>query len=419
MPNPFFTAITGLSANQAALGVIGNNIANSNTIGFKSGQAQFSDLISQQFAQSVNGSGQSLQIGLGTRMSSVATSFEQGALQLTGSGTNAAIVGNGMFVLKGGDGIRYSRAGNFQLSQDGYLMNPDGLKVQGYTQHNASGGIVASGALSDLQIPLGLTSSPTATTSVTLNANLDASTKSGNTYDVESQVFDSLGGTHTLDLQFTRNASGNSWDYTTKLDGNAVTPATTGTVTFDANGNITAPGPDAAGSPLTTLTIPGQTLGSGAATSAIKFQLVGADGISNFTGFDAPSATTAVRQNGATSGVLTGITIGADGTISGSFSNGQTQTLAQIATASFNNYEGLTHEGSNLFAETAGSGQANIGSPGTASRGALTGNSIESSNVDLPTEFSNMILAQRGFQANSRVITTTDQVLQDIMSIIR
>ena len=419
MPNPFFTAITGLSANQAALGVIGNNIANSNTVAFKSGRAQFADLISQQFANSVNGAGQALQIGLGARMSGVSTSFEQGALQLTGSGTNAAIVGNGLFVLRGADGIRYSRAGNFLLSQDGYLMNPDGLKVQGYTQLNANGGIVSSGALSDLQIPIGITSPPTATTSVTLNANLDASTKSGAVYDVESQVFDSLGGAHTLAIEFTRNASGNSWDYTTKLDGNAVTPATTGTVTFDANGSISVPGPDAAGSPLTTLTIPGQTLGSGAATSVIKFQLVGADGTANFTGFDAPSATTAIKQNGSTSGVLTGIAIGADGIISGSFSNGQTQTLAQIATAAFNNYEGLTHEGSNLFAETVGSGQANIGAPGTASRGALTGNSIESSNVDLPTEFSNMILAQRGFQANSRVITTTDQVLQDIMNIIR
>src|SRR5581483_211508 len=244
MPNTLFTAITGLNANQNALAVIGNNIANSNTIGFKDGQAQFEDLLSQQFTNTINGAGQPFQIGLGTRMSGVMTDFSQGALQLTGTGTNASIVGSGMFIVKGGQGTEYTRAGNFSLDQNGFLINPEGLRVQGFTNKDANGNIIVGGSVNDLQIPVGVTSAPAATTSITAQANLDASSSSGTTFNIEGQVFDSLGGAHTLSLKFTRGASGNSWDYTTSLDGNAVTPATTGTITFDANGNITSPAPN-------------------------------------------------------------------------------------------------------------------------------------------------------------------------------
>lgn len=419
MSNPLFTAITGLSANQTALGVISSNIANSNTIAYKSSTAQFEDLFSQQLAQPTSAAGLPLQVGLGVRVGSVLTSFAQGTIQVTGRGTDAAIIGNGLFVLNGHSGLRYSRAGNFTIDSQGNLVNPNGLRVQGYTGKDANGNVIASGALNDINIPVSVTSPPTPTTTLAVQANLKASALSGTVFNVEARVFDSLGGEHLLTLEFTRAAAGNSWAYQVKVDGNSFAPPKTGTIAFNANGQITTPPPDAAGSPLTTLTIAGQTLANGATLSNIKMTLVDAAGKSNFTGFDAPSATTAAEQNGSSSGVLTGINIAADGAIQGRFSNGQTTVLAQLAVATFDNFEGLTKEGGNLFAATLGSGAANIGAPGTAGRGTIAGNSIESSNVDLSTEFSNLILAQRGFQANSRVITASDQLLQDVVNLIR
>lgn len=419
MSNPLFTAITGLSGNQTALGVISSNIANSNTIGFKSGTAQFEELFSQQLAQPTSAAGLPLQVGLGSRVGSVLTSFAQGTVQVTGRGTDAAIIGNGLFVVSGSSGLRFTRAGNFTIDAQGNLVNPNGLRVQGYTSVDSNGNLIASGALNDINIPVSVTSPPTPTTLLSVQANFDASAQSGTIFNLEARVFDSVGGDHLLTLEFTRGAAGNSWDYDVKVDGNSLVPALTGTVDFDANGQITNPPPDGAGSPLTTLTIPGQTLANGATLSDITMTLVDANGKSNFTGFDAPSATTAAEQDGSASGVLTGLSIGADGTISGRFSNGQTTPLAQLAIATFNNFEGLTKEGSNLYSANLGSGTANIGAPGTAGRGTIAGNSIESSNVDLSTEFSALILAQRGFQANSRVITMSDQLLQDVVNLIR
>lgn len=419
MANPLFTAITGLSANQTALGVISNNIANSNTIGYKSGTAQFEELFSQQLAQPTSAAGLPLQVGLGVRVGTVLTNFAQGTVQATGRGTDAAIIGNGLFVVNGPSGLRYTRAGNFTLDSQGNLVNPNGLRVQGYTSKDANGNIIASGALSDINIPVSVTSPPIATTKLAVQGNLDASAQSGTIFNVESRVFDSLGGEHLLTIELTRAAVSNSWDYDVKVDGASLTPALTGTVSFDANGQVTAPAPDAAGSPLTTLTIAGQTLANGATLSDITLTLVDANGKSNFTGFDAPSATTAAEQDGSASGVLTGLSFGADGAIQGRFSNGKTDILSQLAVATFDNFEGLTKEGGNLFAANLGSGAANIGTPGTAGRGTIAGNSVESSNVDLSSEFSSLILAQRGFQANSRVITASDQLLQDVVNLVR
>ncbi len=419
----FNTALSGLNANSQALNVVGNNIANANTIGFRSSSVTFADVFANRSGARLNGAGNSTQIGTGVQIGAIHTNFEQGGLGESGSPLHAAIQGNGFFVVRNNDGSSgYTRAGDFTVNRQGFLVSSNGGQVQGYQAQN---GVIPSGApLAALQIPIGQTLAPHATTEGTFRINLSASTSStaGAVFHAPMQVYDSLGTARTLDMEFTRQADG-SFQMTGTLDGEAVQTSVDGNAasaapvrfTFDSSGNLT--------SPTSLSIIPDQTTLGGAVLPSIDIQLreTNADGTSgagNFTSYASPSAVSATTQDGYPAGELNGAAVDQFGNIYGIFSNGESRIVGQYALATFNSSEGLSRIGGNMFGETIGSGQATIGAPGTGGRGLVAGGYLEQSNVNITNEFVELIEAQRGFQANSRVITTLNQTFQDLLQII-
>ncbi len=418
----FNTALSGLNASSNALNVVGNNIANANTIGFRSSSATFADVFANQYGARLNGAGNSLQIGNGVRIGAIHTNFEQGSLNESGSPLHAAIQGTGFFVIRNNDGSAgYTRAGDFTVNNQGFLVASNGGQVQGYQAQN---GVIPPGApLTALQIPIGQTLPPQVTSTGTFRMNLNSSSATGAQFHAPMQVFDSLGAQHTLDLTFTRQADG-SFQMTGTLDGNnpvqtsvdgGAASATPVSFTFDSNGQLTTP---------TTLSIiPDQTQLGGAVLPSIDIVLRetnadGTPGAFNITSFANISAIAATTQNGYSPGELNGAGIDQNGNIYGIYSNGESRILGQYALANFSSNEGLGRIGGNMFAETIGSGQPTIGAPGSGGRGLLTGGYVEASNVNITNEFIGLIEAQRGFQANSRVITTLNQTFQDLLQVI-
>lgn len=417
----FNTALSGLNASTNALNVVGNNIANANTIGFRSGSVTFSDVFANRYGARLNGAGNSLQIGSGVQTAAVHTNFEQGNLNESSSSLHAAVQGNGFFVIKNSDGTTgFTRAGDFSVNNQGFLSSSNGGLVQGYQAQN---GIIQAGApLSALQIPTGQTLAPNLTSEATFRMNLNSSAVTGAEFHSTMQVYDSLGTARTLDMKYTRLASG-SFEMTGTLDGNPVqtivdgNPASAVPVnfTFDSSGNLTAP---------TTLSIiPDQTQLGGAALPSIEIKLRetnpdGTPGVFNVKSFASPSAVSSISQNGFAVGELTGATIDQEGNVYGIYSNGESRIVGQYALATFSSDEGLVRLGGNMFGETISSGQATIGEPGGGGRGLVVGGYLEQSNVNITNEFVDLIEAQRGFQANSRVITTLNQTFQDLLQII-
>lgn len=425
----FNTALSGLNAHSNALSVVGNNIANANTIGFRSSSVAFMDVFANSFGARLNGAsgtrlngaGNSLQIGNGVRIGAIHTNFESGSLNESGSPLHAAIQGNGFFVIRNTDGSSgYSRAGDFTVNNQGFLLATTGGQVQGYM---AQGGVIASGTpLSSLQLPIGQTIAPQVTTNATMRTNLDARAATGAIFSSSIQVFDSRGVERTLSLTYTRLADG-SFDMTGTLNGVPVQTSVDGNApdanpvnfTFDVNGVLT--------SPTTVSIIPDQTVLNGAVLPSIDLNLFqtnpnGSQGASNFTSYAQDSAVSSISQDGFRSGELNGAAIDAGGIIYGLFSNGQTQVIGQLALATFNSEAGLLRLGGNMFGESISSGQATIGEPGTGGRGLIAGGYLEQSNVNITNEFIDLIEAQRGFQANSRVITTVNQTFQDLLQIL-
>lgn len=417
----FNTALSGLNASSNALNVVGNNIANANTIGFRSSSVTFADLFANRYGIRMNGAGNGLQVGNGVQVSSIHTNFEQGNLNESGSPLHAAIQGNGFFVVRNSDGTSgYTRAGDFTVNNQGFLVASNGGQVQGYMAQN---GVIPTGApLTALQIPVGQTLTPLATTQGTFHMNLDASSATGSTFHSTMQVYDSLGASRTLDMSFTRQADG-TFQMTGTLDGHAVQTSVDGgaasgtpvSFAFDSSGNLTSP---------TSLSIvPDQTQLGGAVLPSIAIGLRetnadGTPGSFNITSFSSPSAVSATSQNGYAVGELNGAAIDQNGNIYGIYSNGQTRVVGQYALANFASGEGLSRTGGNMFGETTTSGQATIGAPGSGGRGLIAGGYLEQSNVNITNEFVDLIQAQRGFQANSRVITTLNQTFQDLLQII-
>jgi flagellar hook protein FlgE len=412
MPFTFSTALSGLRASSQALGVTGNNIANSNTTAFKGSSITFEDIFTNSLGVRLNGSGGSMQVGSGVATAAIPTNFAQGSLADNASATATAIQGTGFFVTKTEQDTQvYTRAGNFSINKEGFLVSPDGNEVQGY---GAVAGTIPSGAaLTSIKIPIGEVTSPVVTSDVSVKMNLNSAEQTGATFHATVQVFDSKGVSHPLDLTFTKQASGD-YQVTAALDGNAATIAAPSTLTFDANGVLTAPA---------NLTVtPDQTQLSGASLPSITIDLFqknpdGSQGPANITNYAAPSAVAALNQNGFAAGALTGLSVSPnhDGVIFGVFSNGQVRPIAQLALATFNSQDGLSHIGGNNFAESPASGQPSIGVPGSGGRGEVVGGALEQSNVDIASEFTDLIVAQRSFQANSRVITTISQTLQDLI----
>jgi flagellar hook protein FlgE len=399
----FFAALSGLQANASRLSVIGNNLANVNTIGFKTSRVTFHDFFA---GSAFNGAGNPAQVGLGTNLASIDPIFSQGSLQTTDLLTDIAIQGRGFFVLSDVSGGRsYSRAGNFSFDQDGNLVASSGHFVQGYTQVDANGNIVASGSPTNITIPTGLVAPPAATT--VLNANINLNAAAVQPFSTTLTIYDSLGTRHDLSISFTPTATPGSWDYEVTLPGNEVStgvPGTpfivdAGTVTFDSSGALTVPATDVV------LSIPAWSNGAAAQTASWRlYDPLSGAGL--LTGYDSPSTVSASNQNG-------------HGLVSGIFSNGVNLQLAALALATFNNENGLLRNGQNTYVETNSSGTATVGGPNSGGRGATVSGSLELSNVDITQEFTDLIISQRGYQANSRIITTSDEVIQESLNLKR
>ncbi len=409
MPN-FSIPLSGLFATNTALSTISNNLANLNTTGYKDTSVNFQDMFYQLLG--TNGALDQLQVGSGTSVSSIKTNFSGGSVQTTGVNTDIAVNGNGFFVVNNGTSSYYTRSGDFTRNSGGYLITTDGLKVMGYPALN--GAINTNGGLTPIQLQDGMINPPSATTGISIQTNLSADAANGDTYNTNITIYDSLGASHVLNIAFTRSSSG--WDYKATLPSAEITGATgtsatvaTGSLAFDSSGKLTSTAPVA-------ITV--SNLADGAAKLSFNWNLANSAGQGLVTQVSGSSSTGSTSQDGYSSGTLTDFSINTDGTIVGAFTNG-TKILGQIALAGFANLEGLTKLGNNHYAATIASGAPIVGAPGTGSLGGLTGSALELSNVDMSQEFSSLIIAERGFQANAKSVTTFDQIAQDTINLIR
>ena len=416
----FSAGLSGLNANGQALSVIGNNLANINTVGFKASTVTFNDLVSQN----VGGSGGNpMQVGLGVSTAAISPVFSQGAIENTRDVTNCAIQGSGFFVVQGTTGTAYTRAGAFSFNSDGKLVTPDGYFVQGYTSLDpTTGAIITTGQTTDITVPPGVLREPTATTSIKTQTNLSASAATGDTFTTSIQIYDSLGTAHVATITYTKTATARQWTYevtvpSTDATGTAGTATGTirlgtGTIAFDGLGVLTTPAADVALTAPTTWT-------NGATPNAVSWDLFDASGVGSLTGFDSASSTSLITQNGAAPGMIDSVSISPDGTILATFGAGRTVAIGQLALGNFNNPKGLVKLGNSRFGESQAAGIPNVGVAGTGGRGTLIGSALEQSNVDIAQEFTQMILAQRGYQANSKTITVSDELLVDTLALKR
>ena len=407
MPN-FSIPLSGLTAEATALSAVANNLANQNTTGYKDTRVLFSDLFYQSLG--TTGAGAPIQLGAGARVGSMPGTFTQGSVTATGVPTDVAIQGNGFFVVQNGGAVSYTRAGDFSVDKNNFLVTSEGQQVLGYPAVN--GVVNPGGGVGPLQLGAGTISPPTVTSAVSITTNLNSGAAVGDTYSTPVSIYDSLGASHILTFTFTKTGV-NAWNYSlavppgdSSLVGGIVT---TGAMTFDGNGNLLTPAANLAG-----LSIPGLTDGAKNMTFAWDLYNGNAPVISQVA---AASSTSSTQQDGSSSGTLTNFTIGADGTVTGSFTNGKTASLGQLALASFADQQGLQRAGSTDYTQTLASGQAVVGAAGTGGRGTLSGGSLELSNVDIATEFANLIVAQRAFEANAKAVTTFDQITQDTINL--
>lgn len=416
----FSSSLSGLKANQLKLAVIGNNLANMNTVGYKASQVAFGDLVSQ----TVSGTSSSpMQVGLGVAPSAVSANFSQGGIDFTGVATHVAIQGSGFFVVGDAAARGYTRAGNFAFDADGTLVTSDGRPVQGFTAIDpATGRIDATGQPGNIVVPPGTLRPPVPTTMFGLASNLNAAAAVGATFATSVPIYDALGNARALSMTFTKTGV-DTWTYSVTVPGEDVaggvagvpSELANGTLTFDGAGTLT--GMD--GAAPADLVVNGPEWSNGAGRVDMTWDVVNAQGAPMLTGFVAPSATSSLTQNGAPAGNINGLSISAKGEILASFGAGQVVAVAQLAVANFNNPQGLVKTGGNLLAESGSSGSANVGTAATGGRGSLIGSSLEQSNVDIAQEFTQMILAQRGYQANSKGINVADELLVDALSLKR
>ena len=428
MAGSLWSGISGLNASNEQMDIIGNNIANVNTVGFKAGSTVFGDILSQ----SITGGSGTMQIGRGVRVTAIPTLFGQGSFASTQSATDLAIDGEGFFIVKNSDGATYyTRAGMFNMGEGGYLRDMNGYKVQGYLYENGiNTNAIGDISLSDIQ------SDPSATTEFSIGANLNSEAAEGDIFISAQTVYDSLGGAHTLKMEFKKLANARTWSCHAYIDGKPSndTPVSSDslTIVFKDDGSLeSADGNDPPEDVIlnfdafqddSDLNPSGATLGDG--SNNITWVIVGDPATTSLTpetltGYASPSVNRSLVSDGWSSGELQSLSIGSDGVIDGSFTNGQSMAIGQIALAKFSNTLGLKKMGNSLFAVTVSSGDALINKPGTGGVGEISPNSLEMSNVDLATEFINMITAQKAYQASAKVVTTTDQMMSELMNIKR
>lgn len=412
MPS-FSIPLSGLDASSTDLSVIANNLANLNTVGFKAQRTLFQDLFYQQVGTS--GNGDAVQVGVGASVAAIDSDITQGSVQTSGVPTDVAIQGDGFFITnKNGESL-YTRAGDFSLGPTGLLLTQDGSNVEGFPAVN---GVINSNAtLGPLSIATGVTSPPKATANVQLSLNLDSDSAVNGSFSTSVAINDALGATHVLTYNFTKTAA-NTWTYSITIPaadvGKVGAPVVlnNGTLTFDGNGQLLTPAANVAGIAIT-------GFADGASNQTFNWNLFSANNGGLLTQVSGPSAVSSTQQDGYSSGSLLSFTIGSDGVIQGVFSNGQTNPLGQIALASFANEQGLIRNGSNEFLASLSSGAANVGVPGTGGRGTLSGGALEQSNVDIATQFAQLIVAERSYQANAKSITTFDQVTQTAINLVQ
>jgi flagellar hook protein FlgE len=451
MMRSLFAGVQGLRAHQIRMDVIGNNIANVNTTGFKASRVNFSEAYSQTLAGAAGpgterGGINPKQVGLGVNVSSIDTIMTDGSMQLTGKNTDMAISGNGFFVLRDGGQYVYTRAGAFDFDSQGYLVNPaTGQRVQGWTPQNGAFPTRDISTMGDIQLPVADSVLAQQTSKIGMDQSLNAlapiasEDASGNpvpNYTTAATVIDSLGTEHSITLEFYKMGD-NLWNavakdgstvltlagptYTTALpvDANAPSPAPAGAVAiqFNPDGSLMDDDDDPTTPLDVTLKVTGYAPGGGAQTMDfdIDFNKIIQPALKGTTA----STVRMLEYDGYPTGALTGISVDAKGYVTGYYSNGQYREVAQVALANFFNPGGLTKDANNNWKESPNSGFALIGSAGEAGRGLIAPSTLEMSNVDISAEFTNMIITQRGFQANSRIITTSDEMLQEVVNLKR
>ena len=463
MMRSLYAGVSGMQNHQTRLDVIGNNVANVNTTGFKRGRVNFQDMISQQMSGAASpttevGGVNPKEVGLGVTVAAIDTVFTQGNLQTTGVSTDVAIQGNGFFILKNGEESFYTRAGAFSLDSEGTLVNPaNGLRVQGWMAEEINGQMVlqTAGSTEDLIIPVGSKDPAKATENVNFACNLNKNTPeilegaspediAKGTWSTEQKIYDSFGNEHMLNVSFTRVVGNpNQWQATVTIDPDMADESQTrvGLNTTDGQGNTFLVNFDNNGSLLSVTDSAGNlTNPEGQIVLQTSFNVIGAnpDGNGNptrqtlninlgtigsqkntITQSASSSSTKAYYQDGYTMGYLDNFKIDSSGIITGVYSNGTNRTIGQIALATFANQGGLEKAGDNTYVESNNSGMANIGTSGIAGKGSMLAGALEMSNVDLTEQFTDMIVTQRGFQASSKTIQTADTLLDTVMSLKR
>lgn len=431
----FSIPLTGLEADSTALNTIANDLSNMNTTAFKAQTTNFSDLFYQQVG--ANGAGDTIQVGAGVRVASNETDFTTGTPNSTGVASDVALQGSGFFVVDSGGAQNLTRAGDFQTDSTGNLITTNGSNVMGFP---AVAGVVNTNApLTAINIPIGQVQQPQATTAMSMTANLDSTSAANTQFPAEVTVYDSLGEPHVATVTYQQTAV-NTWTYSVALPAadysvagaNVVPASITGSMTFDANGNLSTVA-EGAGPAETVGTAAGDVssiglnfnpaatnvLVDGAAGLNIQWNLLGPAGTPNISQVDATSAVSGTDgTNGYTTGEYESFAVGSDGTVSVTYSNGQSENVAQIALANVANLQGLTMLGSGDYAVTQASGAAVVGTSGTNGLGTMDGAALEASNVNISTEFSDLIVAQRAFEANAKSVTTFDTVTQDTINMV-
>jgi flagellar hook protein FlgE len=420
----FFIPLTGLESDSTALNTIANDLSNMNSTAFKAQSTNFSDLFYQQVAST--GSGDPIQVGAGVQVASNSTDFTQGSYNTTGtSNSDMAIDGNGFFIVNDGSTNLYTRDGAFSQDTSGNLVTSGGLSVMGYP---AANGVVNTNApLTAINIPLmGQVQQPNATTAISMTANLDS--ESTTPFPSTVAVFDSLGASHNATVTFTQTGT-NTWSYSAALPASdftsGVSTPVTGTMQFDSNGNLTTVTPTGkpaetvgtASGDVSSISLGFSGLADGAKDLNMQWNLLGSAGVPNITQEDEVSAVSASTANGNTAGTCTGFTIGSDGTVTATYTSGS-EVVGQVALADMTNLQGLKLMGNGNYATTLASGTASVGTSGTNGMGTIEDSALEDSNVNISSEFSDLIIAQRAFEANAKSITTFDTVTQDTINMV-
>ena len=463
MMRSLYSGVSGLQNHQTRMDVIGNNIANVNTTGFKRGRVNFQDMISQQLAGASKpteekGGVNPKEVGLGMTVAAIDTVFTQGNLQSTGISTDVAIQGNGFFIEKNGEKSYYTRAGAFSLDQNGTLVNPaNGMRVQGWMARELNGEMVVQTAATptDLVIPVGSKDPAKATQNINFACNLNKNTPeipenpteadiAKGTWNTEFKIYDSFGNEHLLNVNFTRvPGNPNQWNASVQIDpdnaeftqtrvglGTTDGVENTFTVSFDNNGTLAAV-TDSAGNNSNpngeiilqaSYTVPDSNPDADGnpyrQTMNINLGTIGSM-INTVTQSASASSTKAFYQDGYTLGYLENFKIDSTGSITGVYSNGTNRTIGQLAMATFANQNGLEKAGDNTYVKSNNSGEAKINAAGIAGGGTFLAGALEMSNVDLTEQFTDMIVTQRGFQSNAKTIQTADTLLETVLSLKR